>query len=116
MTADQLRSFARLEKVLRWSAVVVLVAGLGASILIWRAQDRLERETGGAQAADPDALSSPLEDRQQLRELELYGGKGSVLMEEAKGMLHGKSLAKTVAVGSVITAAGLFLVTVRRQD
>ena len=37
-------------------------------------------------------------------------------MEEAKGMLHGKSLAKTVAVGSVITAAGLFLVTVRRPD
>jgi len=48
--------------------------------------------------------------------LELYGGKGSVLMEEAKEMLHGKPLAKTIAVVSVITAAGLFLVTVRRPD
>jgi len=116
MTADELRSFALLEKVLRWSAVAVLVAGLGVSVLIWRAADRIERETGGAQAADPDALPSPLEDRKQLRELELYGGQGSVLMEQAKGMLHGKSLAKTVAVGSVITAAGLFLITVRRPD
>ncbi len=116
MIPNWLRSFALLENVLRFSAVVVLVVGLGSSILIWRAQDRIERENGGAQAADPDVLVSPLDDRKQLRDLELYGGKGSVLMEEAKELLHGKPLAKTIAVVSVITAAGLFLVTVRRPD
>jgi hypothetical protein len=116
MIPNWLRSLALLENVLRCSAVVILVVGLAGSILIWRAQDRIERENGGAQAADPDALLSPLDDRKQLRDLELYGGKGSVLMEEAKELFHGKPLAKTIAVGSVITAAGLFLVSVRWPD
>jgi hypothetical protein len=116
MIPNWLRPFALLENALRLSAVVILAAGLAGSVFIWRAQDRVERENGGAQGTDPDALLSPLEDRRQLRDLELYGGKGSVLMEEAKEMLHGKPLAKTIAVVSVITAAGLFLVTVRRPD
>jgi hypothetical protein len=116
MIPNWLRSLALLENVLRCCAVVVLVAGMASSILIWRAQDRLERQNGGALAADPDALLSPLEDRRQLRDLELYGGKGSVLVEEAKEMFHGKPLAKTIAIASVITAAGLFLVSVRWPD
>jgi hypothetical protein len=116
MIPNWLRPFALLENALRLSAVVILVVGLASSIFVWRAQDRIERENGGAQAADADVLLSPLDDRKQLRDLELYGGKGSVLMEEAKGLLHGKPLAKTIAVVSVITAAGLFLVTVRQPD
>ncbi len=116
MIPNWLRPFAPLENVLRLAAVAVLVAGLASSILIWRAQDRIERENGGAQAADADIIPSPLDDRRQMRDLELYGGKGSVLMEEAKQLLHGKPLAKTIAVASVITAAGLFLVTVRQTD
>jgi hypothetical protein len=116
MIPNWLRLFALLENVLRLLAVVTLVVGLGASILVWRAQDKIERANGGAEAADPDALLSPLEDRKQLREVELYGGKGVVLMEEAKELLHGKPLAKTIAVVSVVTAAGLLLVTVRRTD
>jgi hypothetical protein len=116
MIPNWLRSLALLENALRLSAVVILAAGLGSSVLIWRAQDRIERANGGAQAADPDALVSPLDDRRQVRDLELYGGKGVLLMEEAKELLHGKPLAKTVAVASAITAAGLFLVTVRRAD
>jgi hypothetical protein len=116
MIPNWLRPFALLENVLRLAAVAVLVAGLASSILIWRAQDRIERENGGAQAADADIIPSPLDDRRQMRDLELYGGKGSVLMEEAKELLHGKPLAKTIAVASVIIAAGLFLVTVRQTD
>jgi hypothetical protein len=112
MIPKWLRSLALLENVLRCSAAVILVVGLASCILIWRAQDRIER----AQAADPDGLLSPLDDRKQLRDLELYGGKGSVLMEEAKGLFHGKPLAKTIAVGSVVTAVGLFLVSVRWPD
>jgi hypothetical protein len=81
-------------------------------VLIWRAQDRIER--GGAQAAD--VISSPLDNRKQLRDLELYGGNWVVLTEQLKGLFHGKPLAKTVAVISVLTAAGLFLITVRSPD
>jgi hypothetical protein len=116
MTPNRLRTLALVEKALRCSAAVVLVVGLASSVLIWRAQDRIERQNVGGQAADADVLLSPLEDRKQLRDLELYGGKGSVLMEEAKGLFHGKALAKTIAVVSVITAGGLFLVSLRWPD
>lgn len=112
----RLRPFTLLENVLRLAAGVVLVIGLSSSIWIWRAQDRSERENAGVQVGDNEVNLSPLENRKQLRDLELYGGKGAVLMEEAKGLLQGKPLARTVAVVSVVTAAGLFVVTLRRPD
>jgi len=109
-------SYAQIETALRWSALVVLLAGLSGSVLIWRAQDRIERDNGSGQDADPDNSLPTLDSRKHLREVELYGGKAGVFMEEAKGLFHGKPLAKTIAVVSVITAAGLLLVTVRSPD
>jgi hypothetical protein len=113
---DHLHSYARVEKALRWAAAVVLVSGLISSVLIWRAQDRLERQRRGSRAAEVEAQVSPLENRKQLWQMEYYGGKGVVFLEEVKGWFHGKPLARTVAIASVITAAGLFLVTVRRSE
>jgi hypothetical protein len=95
---------------------MVLVAGLGSAVLIWRAQDRIEREDEAAQIANPGAPLSPLDSRRQVRDVEIYYGKLGVLMEEADELLHGKPLAKTIAVVSVITAAGLFLVAARLRD
>jgi hypothetical protein len=37
--------------------------------------------------------------------MEIYGGKGVVLMEEAKELLHGKDLAQTTAVVSIIPSS-----------
>jgi hypothetical protein len=37
-------------------------------------------------------------------------------MEEAEELFHGKALAKTIAVVSVLTATGLFLVAARWPD
>ncbi len=113
MTQDLSPSFARLERLLRWSAAAVLIFGLGASVLIWRAQDRIDRR---GQGSDPEITVSPLDDRRQIQQLEVIGGKAGVMVEEAKGLFHGKGLAKTVAVVSVVTAAGLFLVSVRWPD
>jgi len=84
--------------------------------LIWRAQDRIERENEAAQTADPAAPLSPLDSRRQVRDVQLYYGNVGVLMEKADELLHGKPLAKTIAVVSVITAAGLFLVAARFPD
>ena len=116
MLAKWFRSLARLENALRLAAAVILVAGLVSSVLIWRAQDRLEREKVASQPGDPEVVLSPLEDRKQLGQLEYYGGDGVVLMEEAKALFHGKPLAKTIAVISTVSAAALFMVTVRRPD
>ena len=109
-------SFAQLRSRLNWLGVVVLVAGLGSAVLIWRAQDRIEREAEAAQSADPAAPLSPLDSRKQVRDVEMYYGKLGVLMEEAEELLHGKPLAKTIAVVSVLTATGLFLFAARLGD
>jgi hypothetical protein len=95
---------------------VVLVAGLGSAILIWRAQDRIDRENEAAQYADPSAALSPLDSRKQIRDVEMYYGKFGVLSEEAEELLHGKPLAKTIGVISVLAATGLFLVAARLGD
>jgi hypothetical protein len=105
--------FERLRTVLNWSGVVILMVGLGGSVLVWRAQDRIERENEAAQIADPAAPLPPLDSRKHVRDVEIYYGKVGVLLEKADESFHGKSLAKTIAVVSVVTATGLFLVAVR---
>jgi len=109
-------SFARLRKVLNWSGVVILVAGLSSGVLIWRAEDRIERENQAAQIANPYAPLPPLDSRKHVRDVEIYYGKLGVLMEKADEWLHGKPLAKTIGIVSVFTATGLFLVATRLPD
>jgi hypothetical protein len=108
-------SLAQARSALNWLAVVVLVAGLGNAVWIWRAQDRLDREAEAAQA-DPTAPLSPLDSRRQMRDVEMYYGRLGVLTEEAAELLHGKPLAKTIGVVSILTATGLFLVAARLRD
>ena len=79
-------------------------------------QDQVDRENEAAQVADPAAPLSPLDSRRHIRDVELYSGKVGVLVEEAKELLHGKPFAKTIAVASVLTATGLFLVATRLPD
>ena len=100
---------------LNWSGVVIAVLGLGSSVLIWRAQDRIERENE-AQIANPAAPLPPLDSGKHVRDVEIYYGKVGVLLEKADEMFHGKTLAKTIAVVSIVTAVGLFLVASRVSD
>jgi hypothetical protein len=109
-------SLAQARSALNWLAVLVLVAGFVSAVLIWRAQDRIDREAEAAQAADPAAALSPLDSRRHVRDVELYSGQLGVLMEKADELLHGKGLANTIGVVSAITATGLFLVAVRLRD
>jgi hypothetical protein len=107
---------AYLRSALNWIGVVILCAGLGGAILDWRAQDRIDRENEAAQIADPDAPLSPLDSRKHVRDVEIYFGKSGVLIEEVEDLFQGKPLAKTIAVVSVITAAGLFIAAARLPD
>jgi hypothetical protein len=108
-------SFAQLRSALNWVGLAVLLVGLGSAVLIWRAQDRIDRENGAAEYADPSAPLSPLDSRKQVRDVEMYYGKLGVLVEEAEECLHGKPLAKTIGVISVLAAAGLFLAAARMR-
>ncbi len=61
------RPFDRLRLALNWSGVVILPGGLGGSVLIWRAQDRIERENEASQIANPAAPLPPLDSRKHVR-------------------------------------------------
>jgi hypothetical protein len=107
---------ARLRLALNWSGVVILLGGLGCSVLIWRAQDGIERENEAAQIANPAAPLPALDSRKHVRDVEIYYGKVGVLLEKADELIHGKPLAKTIGIVSIITAIGLFLVASRVPD
>ena len=109
-------SVAQVRFALNWLGVVILIAGLSSAVWIWRAQDRIDREAEAAQTANPAAPLAPLDSRRQVRDVEQYYGKLGVLMEKADDLLQGKPLAKTIAVASVITATGLFLVAARLRE
>lgn len=103
---------ARVGAVLQWGALVVLVAGLGAGALVWRAQDQRDRENAG----QVSTCLAPLESRKQMREIEVNYGKFGVLVEKAEALLHGKALAKTIAASSVAAAGALFLLASRLRS
>jgi hypothetical protein len=105
-------SVARLRLTLNLLGAVALLVGLVSAALIWQAQERIERQEA-AQGADSAAPLSPLDSRKQVRDVEIYYGKSGVLIEEAEQLLHGKPLAKTIAILSLVTGGGFFLVAAR---
>jgi hypothetical protein len=54
----------------------------------------------------------PEDSKKYLRDLQLYGGKANVLMDELRrwfvGLWHGKSLAFTIACISIFVSFGVF--------
>jgi hypothetical protein len=87
---------------LRALSLAVLVAGLlSAAVIYWHA----------VQAAPDLSDYNPENSKQFLRQMELYGGKANVLAYDLrewwKGLWHGRSLAATVAVLTVLLAAAL---------
>lgn len=97
--------------------VVILLGGLGSSVSIWRAQDRIERQASARQMNDPGSVNiiqplSPDDSRRYTRDVELYYGKTGVLLDKwtrwLEKMTQGKPLARTIAVASLLLASGLF--------
>jgi len=109
-------SFTQFRSALKWSAGVILLVGLASALWIWRDQDELERAQEAAQAASPGLRLAPLDSRKHVRDMEIYYGKLGVLAEQAEELFHGKALAKTIAVGSALTALGLVLAAARLSD
>ena len=102
-----------LEPWLNLISAVILLVGLGSAVLIYRtAQDNpsgvLGYEVGGGSVYP----IMPEDSKKYLRDLELYGGKANVLLDEFRrwfiGLWRGKSLAFTVACITVIISFGFF--------
>jgi hypothetical protein len=105
---------ARRGFTLKLLGLLILVIGFGGAVFIWRAQDHLDRQNGNG--GDADLAAAPLapeDSRRATHEVEMYYGKTGLLMDKwtrwFEGLLHGKSLAKTLAALSVVAASGCFL-------
>jgi hypothetical protein len=94
-------------------SAMILVAGLGSAILIYQTA---QNYSGGVLGYEEGGGSvypvMPEDSKKYLRDLQLYGGKANVLMDEFRrwfvGLWHGKSLAFTVACISIFVSFGVF--------
>ena len=87
----------------------ILAAGLGSAVLIYLL----------ARSQADNALGyDPMDTKRYLRDLELFGGKGNVLATEFslwwQGLWHGRNLAFTVAVLTVLLALVFWFIATRR--
>jgi len=88
---------------LQFIGAIILLAGFAAALLIY------------VTARNDEDASLGLEDsKTYIYDLEKYGGKANVLIEELvrwfSGLWHGKSLAYTIACCSILISVGCFFV------
>jgi hypothetical protein len=90
-------------------AAMILALGLGSALAILL--------TAKPAPDDPFGYNL-LDSKKSLRELEFYGGKANVLSAEIQqwffGLWHGKTLAATIAVLTVLLAFAFWLVASNR--
>jgi hypothetical protein len=94
---------------------IILLAGLGSSVLIYELSgDRSASVLGYEDAGGSVYPILPEDSKQYLRGLELYGGTANVLADELRrwfaGLWHGKSLAFTVAFITILVSAAIFYI------
>jgi hypothetical protein len=96
-------------------SIIILLGGLGSSILIYRtAEDKPYGVLGYEEEGGNVYPIMPEDSKQYQRGLELYGGKANELMDQFRrgfiGLWHGKSLAYTVACITILISFGVFYV------
>ena len=114
------RTPAKVHLIFRIIGIVVLVSGMSLAGILWHAQDELDRQ---ARARQTNELGSqftealpPDDSKRYAYDVEKYYGKTGLLMDQATRALrslgHGKGLAGTIAVVSILIVAGCFLISV----
>jgi hypothetical protein len=96
------------------AGLVILVAGLLAGMLIY--QISADEPADGVGYVIVDGVSYPVDpqsSKRYLRDLEQFGGKGSVLLDQFSrwfgALWHGKKLGITVGCLSALVSLGIFL-------
>ncbi len=92
-----------LQKRLYLITAIILLVGLGSAILIYLTAEN-----------DSDSVLGYENSKMYIHDLELYGGKVNVLVNDFMrwfgGLWHGKSLAFTVACSTIFISFGFFFV------
>ena len=108
---------ARRRSLVNLLGLVILLGGLGSATFIWCEQDQMERRMNAAPLNEGDSAStaqplSPEDSRRYTHDVEMSYGQTGLLVDKWKRWwaewTHGKPLAKTIAVASLIMASGLF--------
>jgi hypothetical protein len=104
---------ADLHTCLNLISAIVLLVGLSGAILIYRTAESSSSAILGYEEQGGSAYPiMPEDSKKYLRDLELYGGKANVLMDELRrgfvGLWHGKSLAFTIACITIFVSFGVF--------
>jgi hypothetical protein len=104
---------AYLHTCLNLISAIILLVGLGSAMLIYRTAENnsfgaLGYEEGGGTVYP----IMPEDSKKYLRDLDLYGGKANVIMDELRrgfiGLWHGKSLAFPVACITIFISFGVY--------
>lgn len=109
---------SKLKKRLQLASGLILVLGLCAAVLIYRAADTGADEAVAYEIIIGQAYSvAPTDSKLYNRELERIGGKAALLFADFDrwfaGLWRGRSLAFTVAFLTATASAGLFLIARR---
>ena len=104
---------ADLHTCLNLIGVLILLVGLGSAILIYRIAENDSTSILGYEEGNGSVYPvRPEDSKKYLRDLELYGGKANVLMDEFRrwfiGLWHGESLAYTVGCITIFISFGVF--------
>jgi len=107
------RKIPRLHTWLNLISAVILLGGLGCAILIYQTAESTSYGVLGYEAGSGSVYPiMPDDSKKYQRDLELYGGKANLLMDQLRrgfaGLWHGKSLAFTVACLSILISFGVF--------
>ncbi len=94
-------------------SVILLLVGLGSATLIYRSAMNDSNSDLGYEVVGGFVYPiTPGNSKMYIHDLELYGGKGSVLADEFMrwffGLWHGKSLAFTIACITIFMSAVIF--------
>jgi hypothetical protein len=94
-------------------SLIILVVGLGSAILIYMRADHAADSVIGYEQGEGSFYPMESEDyKGYSRDMELYGGKANVLLDEFRrwfaGLWQGKSLAFIIACTTILLSSGLF--------
>ena len=104
---------ADLHTYLNLIGVLILLVGLGSAILIYRIAENDSNSVLGYEEGNGSVYPvRPEDSKKYLRDMELYGGKANVLVDEFNrwfiGLWHGESLAYTVGCITIFISFGVF--------
>ena len=112
------RKIADLRESLILIGAIIMLVGLGSAILIYQTAGNDSDSVLGYEIIDGSAYPiRPEDSRMYMHDLELYGGKAAVIMDDLNrwfvGLWHGKSLAFTIAGISIFISFVFFFVANR---